>query len=154
MSRREAVKETVNEKAVVRNQPGCGSICGEVVIDDQARSAALSTLANHTHYPSPPPPPHPHLPPPGNVKWKLGDDSGEAALKSFAVKSVNVRGRRNNPCVSWKQSSAASARPRGWQSGQVPHRPLIHADVHRAMWRVVSSGRGCFFNLPRQVQTC
>lgn len=28
--------------------------------------------------------------------------------------------------------------------------PLIHADVHRVMWHVVSGGRGCFFNLPRQ----
>lgn len=70
MSRREAVKETVNEKAAVRNQPGCDSICGEVVIDDQTRSAALSTLANHAHFPSPP---HPRLPPhPGmlNGSWE------------------------------------------------------------------------------------
>lgn len=61
MSRREAVKETVNEKAAVRNQPRCDSICGEVAIDDQARSAALSTLANHTHFPSPPASPHPGM---------------------------------------------------------------------------------------------
>lgn len=60
--------------------------------------------------------------------------------------------------------AAAWAGPCGWWSSSgvclqggsppTPHTPLIHADVYRVMWHVVSSGRGCFFNFPRQVQTC
>lgn len=92
---------------VVTDYTKCDNLCTKVVIDNETRSVALCTFTNHlsfcTSMWTSEPPCSRH------VKYKMEDNSREAALKSVAVKSMNVLDWQNNSrvssCVSMKQHS-------------------------------------------------